>query len=581
MKKILLHFSAFVLFFLAATYITYPLIFHITSLATGLSDELVIAWIQNWVIHALLSNPLQLFNADIYYPFQNSLAYSDIHLTTAVLTSPFLFLFKQPIITYNITQFSSFVLLGFCTYLLAYFLTKNFLLSVLSGVLVVFSPVTLDKHVHVQILAVEGVTLAILFFITFLQTPKTKFLIFSLVCFVLQTYNSFLQGYFIIFAYFFFSLFFFVTHKKQFMKLITVKNILFILFAFVLIVPIAIPYFQVSKEFHYTRDIRDTIHFAIQPEDMVFGGSFSRLQPLLQQLPINQTSLYGEVKPGFLGLTLSILSICTFVFAWRKRKEVKKYWIFFAALTTAITGFVLSFGPALHLNRVTIHHPFPIPLPYVVFYYMLPGFQGFRNTGRFVMLFVLFIVICIAIMLHEILGKIASKKRAAMVIVFIIIAIAEFPFPLYTFPVPQLKNFPKEYNWLTTTPKDTKIVEMPIYNWSMLPYSYQEQLRGYYNTSYFRTTMSGFSGFSPPPWQKLVTNLLFDFPNARSLQKLHNLHITYILVHKNEFDMLFANHFKVLGKQIQNGAAVVQELKQNSQVQLVKQFGDTYIFKAL
>lgn len=581
MKNFKLHLCSLLLFTLAALYITFPLILHFSSTVTGLGDELVITWIQNWVIHALMTNPLHLFQADIYYPFHNALAYSDAFLPTSVLAAIPLFIFKEPIVTFNFTQITSFLLLGFCTYILSYFLTKNFLASVLSGMLLIFSPVAIDKHVHLQILAIEAVPLAMLFFIRFLQSTKTKFLLWSLIFFVLQTYNSFMPGYFILFAYFFLLLSFFFKDKRQSLRFLTKQKIFLVVFSFLLIIPIATPYLQVSHEFHYTRDIRDAIHFAIQPEDLLYAGSFSRLQPLLLKIPITQTSKYGEVKPGFLGLTLTILTVLTCFFAYQQRKKIKQYWIFYSLLATAFTGLVISLGPALHINRLTIHKPFPIILPYTLLYYVLPGFQGFRNAARWEMLFLICIVVCVAVAITVILHRFSIRKQIIIYIVLIVATIAEYNFPMHFEQVPQIAYFPQEYHWLKTTPINTKIIEMPIYNWSMLPYSFGEQVRGYYNAYYFRTTMSGFSGFSPPPWQVMVTHLLATFPNNTSLQTLKQLEITYIVVHKTEFDTLNRNNFMINHIAIPDGTKIITSLLKNNKVQLTKVFGTTYVFKIL
>lgn len=581
MKTIQLHIWSLLIFSVSALYITFPLVLHFSSTATGIGDELVITWIQNWVLHALVTNPLQLFQADIYYPFHNALAYSDIFLPTSILAAIPLWIFKEPIVTFNFTQITSFLFLGFSTYMLSYFLTKDFWGSILAGMLLIFSPVAIDKHIHLQILAIEGIPLALLFFIQFLTTSKTKFLLFSLLFFVLQTYNSFLPGYFILFGYFFLLLFFFLEKKQKLLQLVTKTNILLSLISILVIIPIVLPYFRVSQEFHYTRDIRDAIHFAIQPEDLLYAGGVSRLQPLLMKIPVTQISRYGEIKPGFLGLVLSLLTLGVFVYAWKNRISYTKHWIFYALLSTALAGLVLSFGPALHINRLTIHKPFPIVLPYAVFYYLLPGFQGFRNAARWEMLFLVCIVVCVSMMIPTLLKRYSLLKRTLIYIVLILAVVAEYNFPMHFVAIPQIKNFPQEYQWLRLTQQNTKIIEMPIYNWSMLPYSFGEQVRGYYNTYYFRTTMSGFSGFSPPPWQLLVTNLLADFPQDNSLQKLKSLGITYILVHTNEFDMLKQHNFAVNKKSIANGSTIIHLLQQNKRVQLLHVFGKTYVYKII
>src|SRR3990167_9387968 len=161
--------SSFLIFLIASVYITFPLVFHLGDLVTGLGDELVIAWIQNWVIHSLTTNPFSLFEANIYYPYHNSLAFSDLFLTSSILSLIPLKIIGEPIATVNFTLISSLVMLGFFTYLLIYYLTKDFCISVLGGMLIIFSPAVLDKVVHLQILSIQWVPLSILFFIIFIR----------------------------------------------------------------------------------------------------------------------------------------------------------------------------------------------------------------------------------------------------------------------------------------------------------------------------------------------------------------------------------------------------------------------------
>ena len=214
-RILLLFFSAFLIFFFSAAYITYPLIFHLSEFATGFGDELLISWIQNHAIFSLVHNPLEIFNGNIFYPYQNTIAYSDLFLTSSILSAIPVYLFKEPIAAINFTFISSLTLLGFSVFLLSYYLTKNFFASLVSGMLVVFSPAVLDKKVHLQILSIQWVLLSILFFIHFLRTKYSKWLVVSMFFFVIQAFNSFLPGYFLVFFYAVVILIIFLTDKKQ------------------------------------------------------------------------------------------------------------------------------------------------------------------------------------------------------------------------------------------------------------------------------------------------------------------------------------------------------------------------------
>lgn len=551
-------------------YITYPLIFHLGNYAVGLGDELVIAWIQNWVIHSLTTNPFSIFEANLYFPYHNTLAYSDLFLTSSILSIIPLKLVGQPIAVVNFTLISSFVLLGFSIYLLCFYLTKDFLASLLSGILVIFSTAVLDKTTHLQILAVQWVPLSILFFLIYIKSQKSKYLAVSLLFFLTQVYNSFLPGYFILFSYVIIYTYSWFYNRKQAKKIITKKNIFLFILSLSLVLPITIPYYQVSKEFNYVRDIRDAIHFAIQPEDLLYPSPHTRLQNYLVSLPFNKESQNGEFKPGYLGLIFTILMAYAL---WYFIVNFKKKDFFINSFSSiGIAGLILSLGPALHLGRQTIHWPFPVPLPYILFYYLLPGFKGFRNSSRWEILFILSIVVVIVLVLHKILKKYSIKTRSVIYLLLAFSCVVEFNFPMKFINVPQKEEFPSVYNWLNTTPANTSVIIMPAYNWNMM-YSGDEISRNYYSLANFRRSVNGYTGFSPPPWQDLLVNLQQNFPNQESVKIIRDIGVDYVIVDKNGYDKNFKS------KQLKDdGNSVIDSLKKNPSLELVKNFGDHYVF---
>ena len=576
-KQVKPHFFALLIFFFAAVYITYPLIFHLGEYVTGSGDELLISWILHWVVDAILTgNITHFFDANTFYPYENTLAYSDIFITSSLLALIPYLLIDEPIVLFNFTFFSSLFLLGFSVFALSYYLSKNLLSSLLSGLLVIFAPTLLDKKMHIQILAIWFVPFAILFFFHFLRTHKIKFLIISLGFFIAQTYNSFLPGYFIIFSYLIIYITYFLKSKRDALTLVTKKSIAAIFISIALIIPIAIPYFQVSHEFDYVRDIRDTIHFGLQPEDFFYPSSDTRFYDLLISLPFNQISQNDEFKVGYLGMAFTSLVLLVIIGFSTSIK--KKGYELIAVFSISLTGLLLSFGPVLHLGRQTIHDPFPIPLPYLLFYYLVPGFQGFRNSGRWEMLFVISIAIVIAIILPILLHNISKRKQYLMYAILILACITEFNFPLRYQKAPKYKDFPQVYSWLDTTPKDTAIVEMPIYNWNMHPYTYDDILRQYYGTVHLRKTLNGASGFSPPPWQDVVTKLLKTFPDNTSLTTLQDLGIDYIVVHKDDYDRLASDNFTLNQIPMRDGEQVITMLNTSKQVKFVIRFGNDYVY---
>lgn len=569
---------AFIIFLLSGIFITFPWVFHPTSLTTGYGDNFIYAWIHTWIIEAILSGNIQnIFTTNIFYPYQIGPASSDPNLFTAIFSMIPYLITKEPIITNNFIVISSIVLTGFSLYLLAYTITKDFFASIFAGILVVFSPAYLSFYAHLQMFFIVLTPLSLLFFINFMKTKKTKHFLISLIFFLLQTYNNFLAGYFILFSYLIIFFFNFINDKKETIKAISKKNVLIFIFFVLAIIPVMIPYFQISKEFGYVRTLKDTVHFAIQPEDLLYTSEFSKLDEFLNTLPINRESQNNEFKPGYLGIIFSILVIFCFIYAFKnfRKKNVNLN----SFLGISILGFILSLGPVLHLGRQTIHEPFLIPLPYAIFYYVIPGFQGFRNSARWEMLFIIGAAMVIAIILSTILVNQDKYKKLIIYGLLILGCVAEFDFPMKLINMPTVKDFPKEHHWLATTPKDTIYLEMPVYNWNMLDYATLELWRLYYSTINYRRTMNGGGGFTPEPWQKLAYQLDEEFPSDKTISGLKDLGVDYVIVHKDQYDLLSKNKFMVNNKLMNNGDEVLRDLNSNNNLKLIKKFDDAYIYQ--
>ncbi len=568
--KFIKYFLAFLIFLISAVYITYPLIFNLGKFITGFGDQYLEAYVMNWVVHSLFTNPLGIFEGSIYYPYLNPIAYSETFITSSVLGIIPLVLFKEPIAIVNFTLLSSIFMVGFFTFVLAFYLTKNFWASLISGLLLIFSPVLLDKKTHIQILSIQWIPISILFFIYFTKTFKSRYLFLSLLFFLLQIYNSFLPAYFLIFFYSIYLFFLWLRDRKTIKKIFTRNNILIVLFSILLVIPIIKPYLDVNREYNAKRDIRDAIHFALQPEDLIYPNEHTIFQPLL--MSISNTQKYtrtDEIKTGYIGLVFSVLSLFVIFYCikrFRKGNILQK-----SFLTTGLLGLILSFGPALHFARQTIHSPFPVILPYALFYYIIPGFSGFRNSARWEILF----IFCLAVLIALILPIILKNFRKAFLIYLVLILgiVAEYNFPMKFYKVLSISEFPKVYEWIDATPKNSVFIFMPIFNWNS-PNSAIELEREYFYTKSFRKTVNGYSGFSPQQWQKDVLYLFNNFPRAESINKIKAMEVDFIVVNKDQYDSLYKNKYYLLG----DGNYVLSNLNKNEGLVLKEKFGDTFVY---
>ena len=91
-----------VVFLLAAVLTTYPLCLHLAEAVPGdIGDPLLNAWILAWDAHALLADPLHLFDANIFFPEGNTLAYSEHLLGSALVGAPWMAASNNPLLMLN------------------------------------------------------------------------------------------------------------------------------------------------------------------------------------------------------------------------------------------------------------------------------------------------------------------------------------------------------------------------------------------------------------------------------------------------------------------------------------------------
>ena len=100
---------------LLACLMTYPLIVGFDHVGrVDNNDGRWSIWVVSWVAHALTTDPLHLFRANIFYPHQDALAYSEANIAAGVVGVPVWLLTKNPYATHNFVLLVSFVVPTTC-----------------------------------------------------------------------------------------------------------------------------------------------------------------------------------------------------------------------------------------------------------------------------------------------------------------------------------------------------------------------------------------------------------------------------------------------------------------------------------
>jgi hypothetical protein len=146
---------------LLAVITSWPLILHMPSrIAPDIGDPVRTAWEIAWVGHAMLHNPLHLFNSNAFYPHPLSLAFSDSLLgygPTAFFGSGTV----AALVRYNLLFLFAWSLCFIGAYLLARELGLKRLGGVAAGVAFAYAPYRVTEAGHLHVISSGGLPLAI------------------------------------------------------------------------------------------------------------------------------------------------------------------------------------------------------------------------------------------------------------------------------------------------------------------------------------------------------------------------------------------------------------------------------------
>src|SRR5687767_11762092 len=140
-RRALLRGAALILAFAAATVlITWPYARYLGSATIVGFDPYLQIWLSEWIQHALATDPLRLYEANIFYPFAQTLAYTDANVPGALLAVPLRVVTGDPILTNSLLVLATFVLAATGVYAMIHYLTGNRGAAFIAGIAYAFLP---------------------------------------------------------------------------------------------------------------------------------------------------------------------------------------------------------------------------------------------------------------------------------------------------------------------------------------------------------------------------------------------------------------------------------------------------------
>lgn len=474
-------------------------------------------WNVAWVAHALLNDPANVFNANIFHPQQGTLAYSEANLVAGVMAAPVYALTGNPILAHNLVVYVSLVLAFVLTWYLVRRLTGSDWAGLPPAAAFAFSAYVSAHTAHIQLLLVFVVPLVLIAWHWFEEQPSPRrgaglgaTLTFSvLAC----AYYGIMMGLAVGFAALWFA------WRRPEPKRYWLGVGTAVVVAALTVAPVAIPYASLRSEgMRSELNVDEARNYSADHRTYMRGhsGPLTKLLPESTRASLDSyVGRVGEVLfPGIIVLALAALGIVHSVRTARGSRHPAPstqhgapctVLRFYAALTAVAVW--ASMGPSAGL--------------YVWLADVIPFMSFLRAPARFGVL----VLMGLAVFAGWGTAALARNGRRAVGVAMILLALVAFelrvPWPLR--PVPPVAE---AYTMLATLPRaGTVALHFPYRSGEWFPHV--EQM--FWSMWHWQPLVNGYSDYIPQDVIDLAIPVN-SFPSAEAFAILKARDVKYVLI---------------------------------------------------
>jgi hypothetical protein len=482
-------------------FMTYPQVRQLNHVVQDIGDPLLSTWRVAWISYQLPRDPLHLFDGNVFHPAPRTLAFSDSMIVPALTVAPLVWMGVHQLYAYNILLLSGFALSGAGMFLLVRSLTRHTGASLLAGFVFAFLPYRFMHYAHLELQMAQWMPLCLWAFHRTVESGRLRDGLLTGLFLALQTLSSWYYG-------IFFATYLAVagmavligaggTSAKRAIRPLAAGALL----AATLVVPFAVPYFEVRRSVG-ERPASEIQFYSATPLNYLAAHSRNAtFGPLTEDWGAQERELFQGI----------VVPIVALVGLWPPLSAARiGYGIGLAMAFELSLGFNGLLYPWLHA-------------------YVLP-YRGLRVPARMAIV----VGLSLAILVGYGVARICTRLRGrwgpmAALVILLLLFYAEYRTRMdlvYMWTRP-----PEIYAALDTKPT-TVLVELPM----VAPDIALEPIFMYFSTFRWHKLVNGYSGFSPPSYPPLV-DMMGRFPAKPAIEELRRRGVDYVIVHGSLFRM--------------------------------------------
>ena len=473
-------------------------------------DAQLNAWILAWVAHALAHGPAHVFQANIFYPARDTLAFSEPLMVPALMGAPLAWLGGSAVLVFNVMLIAGFALTALAAYALMFAWTEDRAAALLAGSTFAFNTHTLTRLSHVQGLHIYGLPLALLATDRLITTGRARDAWWLALWMVVMAYTS---GYLLVFGAVMVGVAIVARVPEWSSRVRSTggRLLLATVVSAAAILPLAVPYQRVAREQRMVRTLDSVGEFSATP------GGYLAASGRIHVATWSGSLFKDPVDSFFPGFTVIVFALWAIVSAARSRnaadRVTRRRVLMLVGIAAA--GFVLSLGT---------HTPL-----YGWLYRVFPPMHGLRAAARFGNLFLLGMSALAGLGLWRLRAG-ASNTGRAIVIAAVAVTAANIEALRAPIAYRPFAGVPRLYALLRAEPH-VVLAEVPFYPRHAAVENADYVLN---STAHWRPLMNGYSGYTPASYTAYA-DIFWYFPEAHAIDAMRRAGVTHVMVHRDRF----------------------------------------------
>lgn len=512
-------------YFVLTLVMAWPLPRHLsTHLLNYDSDAKLIHWIVRWDIHAFTAQPLHIFDANIFAPLPNTLAYAEHLIGSAILAAPIVWLTDNTFLAINLIALASIWLSGVGLYLLARRLGASATAAFLGGLVFAFAAPRFFRIGQLQLTTIHWMPFCLAWLHSYLDRGRPRDLRLAAWMFSVQAVSG---GHGAVFLAVCIGavLSYRVALGEALRPLQRLRDLgVTGALAAVPIVLVFLPYLRARSDAGLARTL-----VGWRTAFSSFFASPSHLHHWIAQIfPASWREFPDAfLFPGYLAVLLPLAGGLVWLWRTRTQPDPRPWRLRPAALYAliAIVCFSLVMGP---------------PYGTWQWVYDLPVLNFIRVPTRFSMVMVLALAVLTALAFDTLTLRRSARTRQIAGGVLAVVLLAEYwagPLPAQAHP----RELPAIDRWLATQPTPFVVAEGPMPG-DPEHYGLQNSRNANFmlhSIAHWQKTVHGFSGVLPDGHRRLYEAMAV-FPSEDALARMRALGVTHVVWHANMQDPAIA-----------------------------------------